>query len=79
MALGLVSIVTDIPGNRQWIVDAKNGFLFPISDHHALAKQIIYAINEFTDWIDFREMNIFLIKGKATWEDNMKAVEEEFR
>ena len=78
MALGLIPIVTDIPGNREWIEDRKNGFLFPISDHHTLAKQITYAINEFTDWIDFREKNISLIKQKAIWEDNMKAVEEKF-
>ncbi|MFQ6032266.1 MAG: glycosyltransferase [Candidatus Zixiibacteriota bacterium] len=78
MALGLIPIVTDIPGNREWIEDKKNGFLFPICDHHALTKQLIYTINEFTDWNDFRKKNISLIKKKAIWEDNMKAVEEEF-
>ncbi len=78
MALGLIPVVTDIPGNREWIEDKKNGFLFPISDHHALAKQLIYTMNEFTDWNDFKEKNISLIERKALWEDNMKAVEEEF-
>jgi glycosyltransferase involved in cell wall biosynthesis len=78
MAWGLVPIVTDIPGNREWIEDGRNGFLFPISDHGALAKQIIYAINEFTNWIDFRKKNLSFVKEKAIWEDNMKTVEEEF-
>ena len=78
MAFELIPIVTDIPGNREWIEDKKNGFLFPISDHQALAKKIIYAINEFTDWTFFRENNISLIKKKAIWEDNMKIVETEF-
>lgn len=78
MALGLIPIVTDIPGNREWIEDKKSGFLFPISDHNALAKRIIYVTNEFTDWFDFREKNVSLIKKKAIWEDNMKAVEKEF-
>jgi len=78
MVLGLIPIVTDIPGNREWIEDKKNGFLFPISDHHALAKEIVYTINEFTDWIDFREKNVSLIEKKAMWEDNMEAVEREF-
>lgn len=78
MAFGLIPIVTDIPGNHEWIQDKKNGFLFPISDHHALAKQIIYAINDFSGWINFREKNISLIKGKAIWEDNMETVEKEF-
>jgi glycosyltransferase involved in cell wall biosynthesis len=78
MALGLIPIVTDIPGNREWIEDKKNGFLFPISDHQSLAKKNIYAINEFTDWTFVREKNIFLIKKKAIWEDNMRVVEKEF-
>ena len=37
MALGLIPVVTDILGNREWIEDRKIGFLFPISDHNALA------------------------------------------
>jgi glycosyltransferase involved in cell wall biosynthesis len=78
MALGLIPIVTDIPGNREWIEDRKNGFLFPISDHNALAKQIIYVTNEFTDWFDFGEKNVSLVKKKAIWEDNMKVVENKF-
>jgi glycosyltransferase involved in cell wall biosynthesis len=78
MAFELIPIVTDIPGNREWIEDKKNGFLFPISDHQALAKRILYTINEFTDWTFFRENNISLIKKKAIWEDNMKTVETEF-
>jgi glycosyltransferase involved in cell wall biosynthesis len=76
MALGPIPIVTDIPGNREWIEDRENGFLFPVSDHHALAKVMAYTINEFTGWIEFREKNISLIKEKAIWEDNMEAVEE---
>jgi glycosyltransferase involved in cell wall biosynthesis len=78
MALGSLPIVTDIPGNGEWIENKKNGFLFPISDQHALARQIVYTINEFTDWIGFRERNLSLIKQKAIWEDNMEAVEKEF-
>ncbi len=78
MALGLIPIVADIAGNREWIEHEKNGFLFPASDHHALAKLISRAANELTDWADFRERNVSLIKAKAIWEDNMKAVEEEF-
>ena len=78
MAFGLIPIVTGIPGNREWIEDKKNGFLFPISDQEALAKQIVYVMNEFTDWIDFREKNVSLIRQKAIWEDNMKVVEKEF-
>lgn len=78
MAAGLIPVVTDIPGNREWIEDGKNGFLFNQKDHKALAKQIIHTVNEFTGWIDFRERNASLIKNKAIWKDSMKVIEGEF-
>jgi len=78
MNFGLIPVVTDIPGNREWIGDRKNGFLFPTSNHRALAEKIIYLINEFALWPDFREKNEAIIGSRAVWEDNMKAVEAEF-
>jgi glycosyltransferase involved in cell wall biosynthesis len=78
MNFGAIPIVTDIPGNREWIEDQENGFLFPTSDHKALAEKIIYTINEFAHWQAFREKNEAIIKSRAVWEDNMKAVEAEF-
>lgn len=75
---GLIPIVTDIPGNKEWIEDGKNGFLFPKSDHKALAERIVLAINEPARRPDFRERNQAIISGRAIWEDNMKAIEAEF-
>lgn len=79
MNFGLIPIVTDIPGNREWIGDRENGFLFPTSNHKALAEKIIYVINEFPHWADFRGGNNSIIRGRAVWEDNMKTIEDRFR
>jgi len=78
MNFALIPIVTDIPGNREWIEDHKDGFLFPSSNHMALAEKIIYVINEFVQWGKFREKNQAIIKSRAVWEDNMNVVESEF-
>jgi len=78
MNFGLIPIVTDISGNREWIDDRENGFLFPISDHKVLAEKIIHTINEFTVWPAFREKNEAIIKSRAIWEDNMKTIEDCF-
>jgi glycosyltransferase involved in cell wall biosynthesis len=78
MSFGAIPVVTDIPGNREWIEDHENGFLFPRYDHKALANKIIYAINEFTHRADFRENNRTIIQEKGVWENNMKVIEEEF-
>ena len=78
MNCGLIPIVTDVPGNREWIEDQKNGLLFPSSDHRALAEKITGAVNECARWPEFRKKNETIIKSRAVWEDNMKAVEGEF-
>ena len=79
MNFGLIPVVIDIPGNREWIGDRKNGFLFPTSNPKALAERIIYLINEFPHWADFRERNNSIIRSRAVWEDNMKTIEDQFR
>ncbi len=78
MNFGLIPIVTDIPGNREWIGDRKNGFLFPASNYKILAEKITYVINEFIHWADFRKRNASIIRSKAVWEDNMKVIEDRF-
>ncbi len=79
MNFGLIPIVTDIPGNREWIEDMKNGFLFPKSNHKALADKIIYLMNESIHWENFRKRNESIIRSRAVWEDNMKIIEDRFR
>jgi len=76
MNFGLLPIVTDIPGNREWVGEGKNGFLFHVSDHRSLAERIIYAASEFSRWAEFRERNAAIIQRRAVWEENMRAVEE---
>jgi glycosyltransferase involved in cell wall biosynthesis len=78
MSFGLIPVVTDIPGNAEWIEDQNNGFLFPTSDHETLAEKIIHVTNEFSRWTEFREKNEAIIRSRATWEDNMKKIEDRF-
>jgi glycosyltransferase involved in cell wall biosynthesis len=78
MAFGLIPVVTDIPGNREWVRDGENGFLFPKSDQVALSERIAFMINQFDRWKEFRERNASIIQARAVWEDNLKTVEAEF-
>jgi glycosyltransferase involved in cell wall biosynthesis len=41
MACGLPVLVSDIPGNREWVEEGVNGWLFPDSDVSALAENIL--------------------------------------
>lgn len=44
MAIGRAVITTDVPGCRETVVDGVNGFLVPPFDADALAKKMIYLI-----------------------------------
>lgn len=78
MNFGLIPVVTDIPGNREWIQDGKNGFVFPASDSEALAHKILCAIDRSDLWQDVRRENERIVRKRAVWEDNMKMVEDAF-
>jgi len=43
MASGLPPVVSDIPGNRDWIENGVNGFLAPVDDAPAFAEQLLRA------------------------------------
>ncbi len=78
MASGLIPIVTDLPGNREWIIDGENGFLFPPKDYRALAEKITFSIENFDEMDKIRENNFAVIKKRALWEDNMRKIEKRF-
>ncbi|MCJ7497212.1 MAG: glycosyltransferase family 4 protein, partial [candidate division Zixibacteria bacterium] len=78
MASGLLPVVSDIPGNLEWIEEGKNGFLFPAGNYQALAQKIVWMINDFKDIEKLRMENQKIIKEKALWEENMKMIENKF-
>jgi glycosyltransferase involved in cell wall biosynthesis len=41
MASGLPALVSDIPGNREWVSEGEQGWLFPDGDVEALAEKIV--------------------------------------
>jgi len=76
LALGLYPIVSDIPGNREWINDGINGRLFPVGDAVALARIIQEVFASPEQWPEVAEKNRAIIKERALWRDNMAVVEQ---
>jgi glycosyltransferase involved in cell wall biosynthesis len=76
MASGAFPIVTDIPANREWIVDGDNGFLIPKEDENLLAKKILEAIRNDKLLLEAFEKNRNIIEQKAYWKENIKKVTE---
>lgn len=78
MLCGTVNIVSNIPANREWIVDGENGVIVPETSEIELAKGIERALEERHLKVDGAKINRDLIMKKAIWEDNMARVEEEY-
>ncbi|MBM4340283.1 MAG: glycosyltransferase family 4 protein [Deltaproteobacteria bacterium] len=67
MGAGVFPIVTDIPANREWIEDGKNGFLFPVNDENILARRVLDAIRDKEKVEKVRKWNQSLVEKKILW------------
>jgi glycosyltransferase involved in cell wall biosynthesis len=76
MGSGAFPIVTDIPANREWISDGRNGFLVPVDRESFLAKRIIDAIRNQAFLEKTKKENVAIIKEKALWTVNIERINE---
>jgi len=75
MGSGAFPVVTDIPSNREWIVDGKNGFLVPVDEAGILASRILDAIRNRDLLEKSRSDNLLIVEKKAFWPTNIKRLE----
>ena len=79
MACGLPPVVTDIAGNREWIENGVNGFLFQPRSPTALAEKTIQLIEDKRLRKHFGEKCVRVIQRRAIWEkcvERMEAIYE---
>ena len=76
MGSGAFPIVTDIPANREWIVDGRNGFLVPVDQAEILADRIVNAIRDRDLLGKSRTENFIIAQKKAFWPANIRKLEE---
>jgi len=70
LACGCPALVSDIPGNREWITPGVVGWLFPDGDYKALAEAILEAAS---DRQRLQQMGLAarrLAEERADWEKN---------
>jgi glycosyltransferase involved in cell wall biosynthesis len=70
LASGLPCLVSDIPGNREWIQEDVNGWLFRDGDVDALAEKILYAIKNRGALTRISEAARQTAEQKADWRKN---------
>jgi glycosyltransferase involved in cell wall biosynthesis len=70
LASGLPCLVSDIAGNREWIRDGVNGWLFRDGDVDDLAEKILYAIKNQREFKRIGELARKTAEEKADWKKN---------
>ncbi|MBN1264757.1 MAG: glycosyltransferase [Anaerolineales bacterium] len=70
MACGLPALVSDIPGNREWVLEGENGWLFPVSDPGRMAEAIMTAASAGSTLDRLGENSRHICEQRADWNRN---------
>lgn len=75
MATGLPAVVTDIPSNREWIVEGENGWLARVgSSEEFSAKLLLAASVSQHDLAGISERNQDIVTQRADWDKNFPSL-----
>lgn len=73
LATGLPVVVTDIPGNREWVRHAENGWLFPPRDAPGGCRAVLEALCCDTSTLNrIRQKNRQLAETRADWAQHVR-------
>lgn len=76
MGCGLYPVLSDLPANREWIIDKENGMIINSITELDVKNAILICAKNKDDMKKQSKVNIDIIKDKALWENNIKVVEE---
>ncbi len=77
-ACGVPAIVSDIPGNREWVISGENGWLFPDGDVEALASVILNAVDQSQKLPEMGRKARKLAEERADWDKNFLQLEKAY-
>lgn len=79
LASGLPALVSDIPGNREWVKEGAQGWLFPDGDPHALAEGILRAVELRAKLPALAEQARQRAERRADWRKNFEKLLEAYQ
>ena len=71
LACGLPCLVSDIPANKEWVVEGENGWLFPDGDAGALAAKIIQLVEQRAEFVKVGHVARAVAEERADWMKNI--------
>lgn len=78
MATGCYPIVTDIPGNQNWITHRENGQLVGVDDKEMLARELVWALENQEYRSQAISKNRKFVEEKANYAINMKIISDRY-
>jgi glycosyltransferase involved in cell wall biosynthesis len=79
MASGKPVLVSDIPGNREWVEPGVQGWLFPDGDSHAFAWAVLQAVDGRVSLPEMGRAARCLAEEKADWRKNYQQLLRAYR
>ena len=79
MACGKPVLVTDLPGNREWVTPGENGWLFPDCDVKSLAALISQAVEQRLRLPEIGRAARRLAERRADWSENFQVLLEAYQ
>ena len=78
MASGLPALVSDIPGNREWVNPDEQGWWFIDGDHHSMADGIVQAVRQRERIPEMGRAARKLVEQRANWDLNFPKLLEAY-
>lgn len=78
MACGLPALVSDIPGNREWVSEEVNGWRFLTGDAGELTKCMQIAAQDLARCQEFGRQARLIAIARANWNQNIKLLFESY-
>jgi L-malate glycosyltransferase len=79
MAVGLPVVVSDIPGNREWVTSGFNGLLFPVADALALGSSIMELVGDSSTRATLGARGLAVVQKRADWQKNRLILDAFYR
>ena len=70
LACGLPCLVSDIPGNKEWITEGENGWLFPDGNVDGLATKMLQIMDQRKSLPEIGSAARAIAEERADWKKN---------
>ncbi|OGO19498.1 MAG: hypothetical protein A2Z14_04010 [Chloroflexi bacterium RBG_16_48_8] len=79
LACGIPALVSNIPGNREWVTPGVNGWWFQEGSAEALANVLLEAIQNIDQLRDYSEMSRQIAEERADWGKNSEGLHHAYK